>query len=531
MSDAAQATSDDAANARAPLSHLRHDLRTPINQILGYSELLLEEAEEADLRATPLAAGSLKADLDKIRGAAKSLLNLINENLTDERLSLAGAIVRRGSASASPFPFASAARGRAGVDSISAHPAPPALPPPLAPLPASTSAAPHVADPLAAPAAPAPADNSPASVASLLAHSASDEMAARSASITGHILVVDDQPANLELLARQLVRQGHSVATAEHGAAALERLRAEPFDLVLLDQMMPVLDGFSTLVALKGDPALRDIPVIMISALDEIAAVVRSIEHGAEDFLPKPFNPTLLRARIGAGLQKKRFRDRERSYLAEIEAARLKSDGLLLNIFPAAVCERLKRGEEHIVDQIPAATVLFADIVGFTRTAAALSAPELVARLNDLFTDFDQATAELGLEKIKTIGDAYMVAGGVPLPDPAHATRCARLALRLLELLKAFNARTSRDWKIRIGLHSGPLVAGVIGTQKFAYDLWGDTVNIASRLESHGAPGEIRISSVTRSLLGDTEFAFESCGVLELKNRGPLAVHRLLGTA
>ncbi len=510
---------DAAPSSRAPLAHLRHDLRTPINQILGYSELLLEETQEAALRSSALSAEDLSADLTKIRQAAKTLLNLINENLTDERLTLAGDIVDRGSATAAPVPVASPAPK-------SAEP-PPTPPPPIGHWSLGMSDQPTAS----ARGHSAAGGDSPASVAALRADSASEEIAGRAAAITGHILVVDDQAANRELLARQLARQGHTTATAEDGAAALARLRAEPFDLVLLDQMMPVLDGFSTLVALKRDPDLRDIPVIMISALDELAAVVRCIEHGAEDFLPKPFNPTLLRARIGAGLQKKRFRDRERAYLAEIETERAKSDALLLNVLPAAIGERLKRGEEHIVDHIPAATVLFADIVGFTRTAAQLPPAELVARLNDLFTDFDLAASALGLEKIKTIGDAYMVAGGVPLPDPDHAARCARLALRLLDLVAGFNRRHALDWRIRIGLHSGPLVAGVIGTQKFAYDLWGDTVNIASRLESHGAPGEIRVSAATRDLLGDDSFAFAPCGELELKNRGALAVHRLIGTA
>jgi Adenylate cyclase, family 3 (some proteins contain HAMP domain) len=494
--------------ARAPLSHLRHDLRTPINQILGYSELLLEETQEAAARSQPLSPDDLAPDLQKIRQAAKTLLNLINENLTDDRLTLVGEIVHRGPENATLFPFAAAAP-------LGETPSPPA------PEPAPPPAAPSTPPPRSA------ADDSPASVAALLAESASPEIASRPAAIAGRILIVDDQAPNRELLSRQLERQGHSVTTAADGRAALERLRAEDFDLVLLDQMMPVLDGFSTLVELKRDPALRDLPVIMISALDELAAVVRCIEHGAEDFLPKPFNPTLLRARIGAGLQKKRFRDRERAYLAEIETERAKSDRLLLNVLPAPVSERLKRGEEHIVDTIPAATVLFADIVGFTRTAATLPAPELVSRLNDLFSEFDKSAAALGLEKIKTIGDAYMVAGGVPLPDPDHATRCADLALAMLAHVDDLNARHRLDWRIRVGLHSGPLVAGVIGTQKFAYDVWGDTVNIASRLESHGHPGEIRVSAATRQLL-EPDFEFGPCGELELKNRGSFPVHRLL---
>ncbi len=497
-----------ASPDRAPLSHLRHDLRTPLNQILGYSELLLEETQEAALRSIPLSAGDFAPDLQKIRTAAKTLLNLINDNLTDERLSLAGEIVKRGSATAAPFPFAGAAHSVA-VTGTGAAPTQRPSPAPLA--------AGH----------PTGGDDTPASVAALLADSASPDIAARPAAIAGRILIVDDQVANRELLGRQLERQGHTVSTAGDGRVALELLRAEPFDLVLLDQMMPVLDGFSTLVELKRDPALRDLPVIMISALDEIAAVVRCIEHGAEDFLPKPFNPTLLRARIGAGLQKKRFRDRERAYLAELESERAKSDRLLLNVLPAPISERLKRGEESIVDSIPAATVLFADIVGFTRTAAILPATEVVARLNDLFSEFDRAASSLGLEKIKTIGDAYMAAAGVPLSDPAHASHCADLALSMLELVAAFNARHGLGWEIRVGIHSGPLVAGIIGTQKFAYDVWGDTVNIASRLESHGVPGEIRVSEATRALIA-SEFELRPCGDLELKNRGSLPAHRLV---
>jgi sigma-B regulation protein RsbU (phosphoserine phosphatase) len=269
------------SSAPTPLAHLRHDLRTPINQILGYSELLLEEASDAGH------AAAYGDDLQKIRHAAKQLLSLINQNLTDERVSLHAAPLAAGSGTAAPFAFSRGTDpGSAGFQPASSVPAP---------------------------AAPA------LDVAALLAASADEASADAPAAEPGRILVVDDDPANRDVLSRQLARQGHTVAAAEHGEAAIARLRTEPFDLVLLDMMMPVLDGFSTLRALKGDRALRHLPVIMISALDELAAVVKCIEHGAEDFLPKPFNPTLLRARIGAGLQKKRFRDQEAAYLRTIE--------------------------------------------------------------------------------------------------------------------------------------------------------------------------------------------------------------------
>ncbi len=179
------------------------------------------------------------------------------------------------------------------------------------------------------------------------------------------------------------------------------------------------------------------------------------------------------------------------------------------------------------MDSIAEATVLFADIVGFTRTAAALPPDELVARLNELFSEFDQAAARLELEKIKTIGDAYMVAGGVPLPLPGHAGRCAELALAMLDVVRAFNSRHALSWQLRIGIHTGPLVAGIIGTRKFAYDVWGDTVNIASRLESQSLPGEIQVSTTTRDLVA-SDYELAPRGEIDLKNRGPVAVHRLL---
>lgn len=284
-----------------PLSHLRHDLRTPINQIIGYSELLMEEADDAGHTG-------YDADLGKIKNAAKQLLNLINDNLTDERLSLTGEVVDAGTTTAAPFPFAGSPGSRAPHSTGSA----PAVP-----------AAPGVsADPLGL------FQSVPENYAALLEHTSTPFAFQKPAPTPGHILVVDDNEGNRDMLTRQLVRQGHTAASAANGQLALDRLRAEPFDLVLLDMMMPVLDGYATLDAIKSDPALRHLPVIMISALDELASVVRCIERGAEDFLPKPFNPTLLRARIGAGLEKKRFRDQERTYIKTIEEtqARLQSE-------------------------------------------------------------------------------------------------------------------------------------------------------------------------------------------------------------
>jgi adenylate cyclase len=197
-------------------------------------------------------------------------------------------------------------------------------------------------------------------------------------------------------------------------------------------------------------------------------------------------------------------------------------------VLPEAIAERLKSGEETIVDAVADATVLFADIVGFTKFAAEHPPGRTVALLNELFSEFDRLVEGRNVEKIKTIGDQYMVVSGVSVETPGHAAACADMALSMMEAMGEFNERNKIQWEIRIGMHSGPLVAGIIGSKKFANDLWGDTVNIASRLESHGEAGLIQVSEVTAELL-KRDFALEKRGAVELKHRGKITAYRLVG--
>ncbi len=336
---------------------------------------------------------------------------------------------------------------------------------------------------------------------------------------TGYILVVDDIESNRELVSRRLGRDGHRVATAAGGRQALAMLRAEDFDLVLLDLMMPEMNGFEVLAQLKADTRLRETPVIMISALDEIDSVVRCIEAGAEDYLSKPFDPVLLNARISAGLEKKRWRDRERMYLDRLESEKKKYERLLLNILPHQVVGRLNAGETAIADRFDEVSVLFADLVGFTELSARLPPNQLVAYLNRLFSEFDALTRELAVEKIKMIGDAYMVVAGVPDPRPDHAEVIARTGLGMIETLERVNRTSEHPLKMRIGIHSGPVVAGIIGTHRFVYDVWGDTVNLASRLEANSLPNRIQISAATAGLLANG-FDLEPRGGIEVKGKG-----------
>jgi class 3 adenylate cyclase len=197
-------------------------------------------------------------------------------------------------------------------------------------------------------------------------------------------------------------------------------------------------------------------------------------------------------------------------------------------VLPQAIADRLKQGERTIVDSFHECTVVFADIVGFTQIVGKYSPSRTVQLLNELFSAFDRIAETHRLEKIKTIGDSYMMVGGVPTALPDHAAVCGQAALEMLENLRAFNRRYQIDWAVRVGINSGPVIGGIIGTKKFAYDLWGDTVNIASRMESHGQPWRIQLTESTQKLLVH-KFKTEERGVIEIKNSEPMRVFHLIG--
>jgi class 3 adenylate cyclase len=212
----------------------------------------------------------------------------------------------------------------------------------------------------------------------------------------------------------------------------------------------------------------------------------------------------------------------------EIEREHARAERLLLNVLPAPIAERLKAHEEVIADGHGAVTVLFADIVGFTPLSQRVTPHDLVEILNRLFTAFDELAARFGVEKIKTIGDAYMVASGLPAPRPDHAEAAADLALAMRAAVQELGGAYDPPLEIRVGLHSGPVVAGVIGKSKFSYDLWGDTVNTAARMESHGVPGEIQVTESTRAELHDA-FELDEGGDIGVQGKGPLRTYLMKG--
>jgi class 3 adenylate cyclase len=216
------------------------------------------------------------------------------------------------------------------------------------------------------------------------------------------------------------------------------------------------------------------------------------------------------------------FKVQERT--AELAQKNKENERLLLNILPVSIAERLKRGEAVIADACSAATILFADIVGFTDLSTRIAPTELVELLSGLISDFDRLAQEHGVEKIKTIGDSYMAVAGLPQARHDHAESAVRLALDMLDAAARRKTRDGKSLQLRIGINSGPVIAGVIGIHKFAYDLWGDTVNIASRMESHGEPGRIQVTEATYNLLKE-QYEFESRGKLEIKGKGPMSTY------
>jgi class 3 adenylate cyclase len=297
-----------------------------------------------------------------------------------------------------------------------------------------------------------------------------------SASPSGTILIADDNRVNRLLLGRGLEQQGHTVVFAEHGREALELLRRGQFDLMLLDVLMPELDGYQVLAELKLDRHLREIPVVMTSSLDELDSVVKCVQMGAEDYLTKPINAVLLNARITASLEKKRLRDQQRELISKFATKEVAED-LLTSGFSL--------GGKHLD-----ASAMFCDIRSFTSIVQGQEPAETIELLNDYYTLMMDAIGGEGGVVNQMVGDGLMAIFGAPLPRDDHRQRAVLAARQMVELIRVFNeeqaARDKLEITIGIGIASGRVVAGYTGTQHRAtYTCVGDTVNVAARLESH----------------------------------------------
>ena len=324
------------------------------------------------------------------------------------------------------------------------------------------------------------------------------------------LLIVDDNKVNRLLLARNLELQGHSVAAAENGRVALEMLHGERFDLVLLDMEMPEMNGFEMLERMVGDLQLRDLPVIVTSSLEDTGSVVRCIELGAEDYLPKPVNPVLLRARINASLEKKRLRDQQKAMMRRFATPEVAQD--------------LQRSGFALGGKRVRASVMFSDIRGFTPLAESQPPEETIELLNTYYTLMFDAISGHGGIVSQMAGDGLMAIFGAPLALPDHCEAAVRAALEMIDLIRLFNTEQAAAGKpqirIGVGIASGDMVAGYTGTNERAtYTCIGDTVNLASRLEAHTkvAARAILIDGATHADLRGVDV--ESLGSVEIRGK------------
>ena len=326
--------------------------------------------------------------------------------------------------------------------------------------------------------------------------------------VPGRLLVVDDNKVNRLLLGRRLEQQGHQVAFAENGRQALEVLHAKDFDLVLLDIQMPEMDGFQVLEKLTCDLDLRDIPVIITSALEELDSVVRCIEMGAEDYLTKPVNPVLLKARIGASLEKKRLRDQQRELISRFATAEVAHD--------------LEESGFALGGRFIEATTMFSDIRSFTTLSESQSPADTIDLLNTYYALMFEAISGQGGVVNQMVGDGLMAIFGAPLPLPNHAEQAVRAALEMIEMVDIFNldqeAAGRPAIRIGIGIATGRVIAGYTGTQQRAtYTCVGDTVNLAARLEAY-------TKVAGQSILIDESTRQSMSGSIQIENLGPVQI-------
>lgn len=481
------------------------------------------------------------------------------------------------------------------------------------------------------------------------------------------ILVVDDTEINLNLITSLLSYSGYTIITAHDGYEALEVMNQQTIQLLVVDWMMPRMDGIQLIRTIREQFQEPYRYIIMLTGNKERDAVITGLSAGADDFITRPFSTSELEARIAIGVRIIELENRMRELILQTERAkqiweattdsivqlicllnrdgkvlrangvvekwrlssayqakgvhisdllgkvyrdagaklatiwqtakeklvqgmeysvecrddkldtyfdihfqpinpfgglseqedafaavsiqdvtqskklelslqeanaqlaieRDKADNVLLNILPRAIAERLKAGESTIAEYHECATVLFADLVGFTPLTVALSPRQLMEILNTVFSTFDSMTKQYQTEKIKTIGDSYMVVAGVLDPQPDHAQRIAKLALAMMHMMKVINDHIGIDLELRIGIDSGHVVAGVIGTTKLSYDLWGDVVNTASRMESTGQAGKIQVTARAYELLKD-DFILEERGLIDVKGKGMTLTYWLL---
>lgn len=539
--------------SQALWSHLRHELRTPLNAIIGYSEMLLEDADDD-------ASADFASDLRQVLAAGRQLLAIVNELLDAGKLASDDVAFNLESLTANlDYQARAPLNGVIGYSEILLETAvekgQKEITPDLEKIHAAgklfLARLNNIIDfssldaGLKSP-APGATDQSPL-IDSVMA--SLQELAQESAAVTGgetgSILVVDDNEINRDLLSRYLARLGHRVQSAPDGRKALEMIGTGAFDLVLLDIMMPELNGYQVLQHLKDSSNWRDLPVIMISALDEMDSVVRCIELGAADYLSKPFNPVLLRARVGACLEKKRLRDLEKEQkrqLQELNAAlevrnrfirqtfgRYLSDDIVESILERP--DGLKIGGEK-----RQATILMSDLRGFTSLSEGLPAEDVVSMVNIYLETMTDIILKYQGTIDEFIGDGILVIFGAPFQRPDDARRAVACAVEMQLAMAGVNDRNRQagypEVALGIGVNTGNMVVGNIGSKKRTkYGVVGSNVNLTARIESYTVGGQIFISENTLKECGDIVRLDNAMQVSPKGVKEPLTIYEVGGIA
>jgi adenylate cyclase len=493
-----------------PGAQLRHDLRTPLNHIIGYTEMLLEEL--------PCDQPDLAAGLAALRVDARELLALLNDVLAKRHASAADVAGACGTLQA---PLARVRAAGTAVHRLATEAGADALLPDLDRIRVATD---RLDELLRHGGVATGADGGAAAGA--------ERATGGSAAPRSTILVVDDNADNRDMLARRLRRQGYEVLTAAGGTSAFETISATPVDLVLLDVMMPDLDGYAVLQRLKADPALRDIPVLMISALDDMDSVVRCIQLGAEDYLGKPFDPVLLQARIGACLEKKRLHDQETRHRRELDelnrtlearvaeqVAQLERLGRIKRFFSPQLAEAIVAGgaDDPLRTHRREVTVVFADLRGFTAFAETAEPEEIMGVLREYHAVMGRLIIEHEGTLERFAGDGMMVFFNDPVEVPNPAERALRMALAMREAVGELAARwLKRGWTLPlgVGIAQGYATIGAIGFEgRLDYGAIGTVTNLAARLCAEARGGQI---------LASARVASEVEGLIDAESLGPI---------
>ena len=388
------------------------------------------------------------------------------------------------------------------------------------------------------------------------------------------ILIVEDSPIQATMLRRVLAQRGYRVVIAKHGQDALDKLKEQKSHLVISDVEMPVMNGYELCSAIKKDPGLLTIPVILLTTLTDPKDLMMGLNAGADSYLTKPYDEGVLFSRLETllgpahispddealevlfagepytitanrqrilnlllstyenamqqNLALRKAQEELTKLNQQLEVSHKETERLLLNILPKTVAEELIAYGSSTPAKFEDVSVMFSDFVGFTQVAEKLTAQDLLTELEVYFEYFDSVIEQHHLEKLKTIGDSYMAAGGLPEATTTHAVDCVLAALEIQRFVSARaserEAKGQPFWKMRLGIHTGPAVAGVIGKKKFAYDIWGDTVNLASRMESSGESGKVNVSNDTY-LRVQHLFDCEPRGHVSVKHKGEVEMY------